>query len=160
MAANIQTGISMESIEQAYVEGNNARNNLTVLQMNCDNDEMGDGNDWVKHFGKVCCICDRFIRYNEETFINTTEFKKPVVKNSFHKKQIDDVYNIPRWTKRTLNKQYTQKYFIDDELNPDENIQLLNQMILSPSSYGKVESKKKNGLLHKLYKWFESNGST
>ena len=125
MTENSQTGISMESIEQAYVDGSIARNNLTVLQMNRANDEMGDGTDCAKHFCKVCCICDRLIRYNEEMFINITEFKKPVVKNSFHKKQIDDVYNISRWAKRTLNKQYTQKKIIDDELNPDENIQLL-----------------------------------
>ena len=139
MAENSQTGISMESVEQAHVDGSNAQNNLTALQMNRENDEMGDGRDCVKHFGKVCCICHCLIRYNKEMFINITEFKKPVIKNPFHKKQIDDVYNISRWAKRTLNKQYTQKYFIDDELNPDKNIQLLNQMILSPSSYGKVE---------------------
>ena len=45
--------------------------------------------------------------------------------------------------KENIEQTLYTKYFIDDELNPDENIQLLNQMILSPSSYRKVEKKKK-----------------
>ena len=89
MAEDSQTGISMEAIEQAYVDRSNARNNLTVLQMNSENAEIGDGNNCAKHFVKVCCICDRLIRYDHEMLINITEFKKPVVKNSFHKEKID-----------------------------------------------------------------------
>jgi hypothetical protein len=124
--------LTHETINNSYRDACIARNDLTrVVEPSIGGDEI------YKHCSKVCCICDCLIRYNEEEFINMSIFQKAEVK-PFFLKNGNDVYNLSFQVKRNLNKHYTQKHFVNDPSHPDRDILFLNQLILSPSTYGRV----------------------
>jgi hypothetical protein len=46
-----------------------------------------------KHHLKVCCVCDRFILYGEEDFVNETFFENEKIQKSMSKSSVDSLSN-------------------------------------------------------------------
>ena len=113
--------VTAENIEKAYNNATEARINLTTYK----HSKVRNG----KHVMKVCAICDRFIGPECERFICIADFETKF-KSWFHKGTVDDVYNIGSDLMDTLSTYYTQKHFTGNQYN------WLNEMILSPRSYG------------------------
>lgn len=128
--------VSEQSIGVSYLNGSRERNNLT----NCVVVNEGGHQEFVHH-AKVCCICDRLISHSSEDWINIKTFENEVVEKVFHKHLVSEMfehYELPVYTLRYLKQHYTQKFFAD-------NIKL-NNMILSPRSYGRqVKTRKELG---------------
>ena len=64
-----ETGLSSEAINNVHYKGSDARNNLTVIvdpESVINNNT--EGRDGWKYFAKVCCVCDRLIKYNKGKF--------------------------------------------------------------------------------------------
>ena len=97
------------------------------------------GREEIRHIPKVCCVCDRFIKFDCEAFINIQDFREKF-ECYFEQNKIEDPYNLSDAAKRKLNEYYTQHHFVDDE---DE---WLDHMILSPRSYGSETQKGKKKL--------------
>ena len=133
--------VTNEAVNDAYTEASRARNRLTTV---VDNNNDDDDQKIYTYYPKVCCICDRLIKHKTESFININQFTgNSLIGNAFHKEKVENVYNLNRWARRSLNKQYTQRFFPQDAADDSDEIELLDKMILSPRSYGRVVGKKK-----------------
>jgi hypothetical protein len=126
-------------IETAYKESSKARNNLTIARHNTEVlNDVDNVDDEYTYFPKVCCICDRLIKYKHERFINIKRFStNAIIKRAFHRDMVQHVQKIPPMAKRKLHDHYTQRFFLPESAR-DKDVNLLNKMILSPRSYGKV----------------------
>ena len=125
--------------KDAYTDACKARNRLTTVVTS--DDSITNVHTF---FPKVCCICDRLIKHDKECFINIDSFtKNTLIGDVFHQEKQDNVYNLNRYARRNLNRHYTQRFFTGHEVNDDNEIELLNKMILSPKSYGRVVGKKR-----------------
>ena len=121
-------GVNQESINEAYISSAKARNNLTASVV----DEYSGQ---YKHYAKVCCVCDRLIPYKKEKFVNIKKFEHINIQNVMNKDNVINLYDIPTGAFNTIKRQYTQNCF--------QNQPNLNQLILSPSSYGVIMERSK-----------------
>ena len=88
-----------------------------------------------KFTAKVCCLCDRMIKHNDEKWIDINEFQNDNVIKRFTEAQKQNPYNFNPNARNnpmtSLNRIYTQKVYKGDEYK------FLNQFNLSPRSYGR-----------------------
>ena len=136
---SIYPKVTSEAVNDAYTEACKARNRLTTVVATDD-----DNPNVHMYFPKVCCICDRLIKHNKECFINIHSFtENTLIGNCFHQEKVANIYDLNWWAMRNLNLEYTQRFFSVNELTDNDERELLNKMILSRRSYGRVVGKKR-----------------
>ena len=143
--SNLSIDITREQIKKAYEDGSKARNGLTATLL------KKDCHGHFTHVQKVCCVCDRLVKYGDEKWLDITKFRNGILQRMFLRPSDNqnNIYGLHIRAFRSLKMQYQQNYFkledfdgVNDE-ESYESVETVNKMILSPRSYGKVKGTKK-----------------
>ena len=143
--SNLSIDITREQIKKAYEDGSKARNGLTATLL------KKDCHGHFTHVQKVCCVCDRLVKYGDEKWLDITKFSNGILQRMFLRPSDNqnNIYGLHIRAFRSLKMQYQQNYFkledfdgVNDE-ESYESVETVNKMILSPRSYGKVKGTKK-----------------
>ena len=99
--SNLSIDITTEQIKKAYEDGSTARNCLTATLL------KEDCHGHLTHVQKVCCVCDRLVKYGDKKWLDIKKFDHVILQRMFLQPSDNqnNIYGLHKHAFRTLKKQ-------------------------------------------------------